>query len=190
MRACQFMLHTIRNRSALAAQTDFCRRATQFIARNCVFLAQVAAEGKKDPYNEAMKAFAMFDTDGSGTIDASGTWTAFCFCFLMKRVWVDMQDMRRKSQPHSQPPTFPTPPNPQNSNHSAELGAALKAMGHELPPDEIKKMLAQVFVCLPARFRVTDLYTASVLIPSGFTATDKRALPPSHSQYEGVVERE
>ena len=37
----------------------------------CVALEQVAAEGKKDPYTEAMKAFAMFDTDGSGTIDAS-----------------------------------------------------------------------------------------------------------------------
>jgi Ca2+-binding EF-hand superfamily protein len=57
---------------------------------------QVAAEGKKDPYNEAMKAFAMFDTDGSGTIDAS------------------------------------------------ELGAALKAMGHEMSDADIKKLLAQV----------------------------------------------
>jgi Ca2+-binding EF-hand superfamily protein len=61
----------------------------------CVAFEQVAAEGKKDPYTEAMKAFAMFDTDGSGTIDAS------------------------------------------------ELGAALKAMGHELSNDDIKKMVEQ-----------------------------------------------
>jgi len=27
---------------------------------------QVAAEGKKDPFVEAQKAFNMFDTDGSG----------------------------------------------------------------------------------------------------------------------------
>ena len=57
---------------------------------------KVAAEGKKDPYAEAMKTFAMFDTDGSGTIDAS------------------------------------------------ELGAALKAMGHNVSDDDLKQLLAQV----------------------------------------------
>ena len=31
---------------------------------------QVAAEGKKDPFIEAQKAFNMFDTDGSGICES------------------------------------------------------------------------------------------------------------------------
>jgi len=60
--------------NTLQHNADHCNSLQYTTATHCTpqhAAKQVAAEGKKDPYTEAMKAFNMFDTDGSGTIDAS-----------------------------------------------------------------------------------------------------------------------